>query len=60
MCPTRPSTDAVAWRLVAEAADRFADEAFALAESNNLSEDELAERSVRAKALALLASDLIP
>lgn len=60
MSPTRPSTDPLAWRLVAEAADRFADEAFTIASGPDLSEAEYVERSTRAKALAMLSADLIP
>lgn len=59
MSPTRPSSDAYAWRLAAEAADRFADDAYALA-TEDCRGAELAERSIRAKALAMLAADLIP
>jgi hypothetical protein len=60
MCPSRPSNDALAWRLVAEAADRFADEAYALAEASDITTELRIERSTRAKALAMLAGDLIP
>ena len=60
MCPTRPSTDPLAWRLVAEAADRFADEALALATEPVSDPNLIAERTTRAKALVLLATDLIP
>lgn len=61
MSPTRPHDDALAWRLVAEAADRLADEAFALSDDHKpLSEPEWFERSTRAKGLCLLTGDLIP
>jgi hypothetical protein len=57
---TRSVDVALAWRLAAEAADRFADEAFELSEAVARGDAPLRARTAEARSLARLVGDLLP